>query len=170
MPDSENIIKGRIAKTLVEELLKASGCRVYGLGTDLFFENVTQREEEFDKDKGLGQKIALIPDYIVFGPKNKPVFIEVKFRSDPGSLEEELLLSREIREKYWKVKIIVVTLKEKPYFRVLMPPYFGNEQHDGWPVPVVRWHHLEKDKDFGVDPAQLQRFEKMAQKYYGTRE
>jgi hypothetical protein len=166
MPDSENIIKGRIAKTLVEELLKASGRRVYNLGTDIVLENIIQHEDEFDKDKGLGAKIAMIPDYIVFGPK-RPVFIEVKFRSDPGSLEEELLLAREVREKYWKVKIVVVTLKEKPYFRVLVPPYFSNEKRDGWPVPVVRWRSLEKDKDFAVDPAQLERFEKLAEKYFG---
>ena len=166
MPDSENIIKGKIAKTLVEELLKASGRRVYALGTDIILENIIQREEEFDKDSGLGSKIAMIPDYIVFGPKH-PVFIEVKFRTDPGSLEEELLLAREAREKYWKVKIVVVTLKERPYFRVLVPPYFSDEKRDGWPVPVVRWRSLQKDKDFIVEEAQLARFEALAEKYFG---
>ena len=165
MPDSENIIKGKIAKTLVEELLKASGRRVYNLGTDIVLENIIQREEEFDKDSGLGAKITLIPDYIVFGTK-RPVFVEVKFRTDPGSLEEELLLENEVREKYWKVKIILVTLKEKPYFRVLVPPYFSNEKRDGWPIPVVHWRSLQKDKDFEIDLAQLGRFEEMAAKYF----
>ena len=169
MPDSENIIKGRLAKTVVEELLKASGCRVYSLGTDLVLENIIQREEEFDKDSGLGARIALIPDYVVFGVKKRPVFVEVKFRTDPGSLEEELLLEREVREKYWKVKIILVTVKEKPYFRTLVPPYFANENREGWPIPVVRWRALEKDKDFGIDTAQLKRFEGMAERYYSAK-
>jgi len=87
-------------------------------------ENITQNEEEFDRDSAAGKKIAAIPDYLVFDTDNMPLFIDVKFRRNPGSLEEELLLEKEIKEKYWETRLILVTTAEKPYFRLLIPPYF----------------------------------------------
>ena len=169
MPESENVIKGRIAQTLVEELLKASGRRVYRLGAEVTLENISQREEEFDKDSALGKKISSIPDFVVFSARNKPVFAEVKFRTDPESMEEELLLEKEASEKFWETKIILVTVKEKPFFRVASPPYFSKQARDGWPIPVARWRALEKNADFGIDLAQLQRFEELAVKYFSKK-
>jgi len=166
MPDSESIIKSSIAKNLIEELLKASGRRVYRLGADFILENITQNEEEFDRDSAAGKKIAAIPDYLVFDTDNMPLFIDVKFRRNPGSLEEELLLEKEIKEKYWETRLILVTTAEKPYFRLLIPPYFSSDQRDGWLLPVARWQALEKVKNFGIDLVQLKRFEQMAEKYY----
>ena len=58
MPNSENIIKGKLAESLVEQLLKASGCRVYRLGSDAILENIVQLEDEFNKESDLGKKIA----------------------------------------------------------------------------------------------------------------
>jgi len=46
------------------------------------------------------------------GAREKPVFVEVKFRTDPESLEEELLLEKEALEKFWEAKIVLVTIKE----------------------------------------------------------
>lgn len=166
MPDSENIIKNSIAKNLAEELLKASGRRVYRLGTDLILENIVQSEEEFDRDGVAGKKIAAIPDYLVFDTDNMPLFVDVKFRRHPGSLEEELLLNKEIQEKYWETRLILVTIAEKPYFRLLIPPYFSSDQREGWLLPVAHWQALEKVKNFGIDLGQLKRFEQMTEKYY----
>ena len=58
MPNSENIIKGKLAESLVEQLLKASGFRVYRLGSDAILENIVQLEDEFNKESDLGKKIA----------------------------------------------------------------------------------------------------------------
>jgi hypothetical protein len=167
MTNSENIIKGKLAESLVERLLKASGCRVYRLGSEAMLENIVQLEDEFSKDSNLGKKIASIPDFVVMGNREKPVFVEVKFRTDPESLEEELLLEKDSLEKFWEAKIVLATVKEKPYFRVLTPPYFSKERRDGWPIPVSNWRPLEKDVDLGCDAETIKEFENLAEKYYG---
>lgn len=166
MSAPENIIKGKLAESLVEQLLKASGCRVYRLGSEAMLENIVQLEDEFNKDSNLGKKIASIPDFVVMGNREKPVFVEVKYRTDPESLEEELLLEKESLEKFWESKIVLVTAKEKPYFRVLTPPYFSKEKREGWPIPVINWKPLEKDIDLGCDSKIIKEFEELAKLYY----
>ena len=65
-------------------------------------------------------------------------------------------------------KVVLVTIKEKPYFRVLTPPYFSKEKREGWPIPVPNWKPLETDIDLGCDSAQtVKQFEELAEKYYG---
>jgi hypothetical protein len=167
MQNSENVVKGKLAESLVEQLLKATGCRVYRLGSEAMLENIVQLEDEFNKDSNLGKKIASIPDFVVMGNREKPVFVEVKFRTDPESLEEELLLEKEALEKFWEAKIVLVTIKEKPFFRVLTPPYFSKEKRDGWPIPVSNWRPLEKDTDLGCAAKTIKEFENLAIKYYG---
>jgi hypothetical protein len=166
MSEPENIIKGKLAESLIEQLLKASGCRVYRLGSEAMLENIVQLEDEFNKDSNLGKKIASIPDFVVMGNREKPVFVEVKFRTDPESLEEELLLEKESLERFWESKIVLVTTKEKPYFRVLTPPYFSKEKREGWPIPVSNWKPLEADADLGCDSKTIKQFEELASKYY----
>jgi len=167
MAESGNIIKGKLAESLVEQLLKASGCRVYRLGSDATLENIVQLEDEFNKDSSLGKKIASIPDFVVMGMREKPVFVEVKFRTDPESLEEELLLEKDSSEKFWETRIVLVTAKAKPYFRVLTPPYFSKQKGEGWPIPVPNWKPLAADVDLGCDKKIITEFETLVQKYYG---
>jgi hypothetical protein len=147
--------------------LKASGCRVYRLGADAVLENIVQLEDEFAKDSVAGKKIAAIPDFAVMGIREKPVFVEVKFRAEPESLEEELLLEKDAPEIFWGAKIVLVTNKAKPYFRVLTPPYFSKEKREGWPIPVANWKPLEQDDDIGVDKEMIKKFENLVLKYYG---
>lgn len=163
----ESVIKGKLAESLVEELLKSAGNRVYRLGSDALLENIVSLEPEFNKEGPLGKKIASIPDLVIISGKGKPLFVEVKFRSEPESLEEELLLEKEWLEIYWEAKIILVTVKEKPYFRVLTPPFFAKEKREGWPIPVAQWQPLEIDPDLGIQRKTIQEFESLAQKYFG---
>ena len=167
MQKAENVIKGKLAEGLVEQMLKASGCRVYRLGAEAALENIAQLEDEFSKDSDLGKKMASIPDFAVMGCRERPVFVEVKFRAEPESLEEELLLEKEPQEIFWQAKIVLVTIKEKPFFRVLTPPYFSKEKREGWPIPVANWKPLEKDIDLGCDKKIITQFEELAKKYYG---
>ena len=166
MQKAENVIKGKLAEGLMEQLLKASGCRVYRLGADAALENIAQLEDEFSKDSDLGKKMASIPDFAVMGCRERPVFVEVKFRAEPESLEEELLLEKDAQEGFWKAKIVLVTTKTKPYFRVLTPPYFSKEKREGWPIPVANWKPLAQDEDLGCGEEIIKEFEELAEKYY----
>ncbi|MFH0987327.1 MAG: hypothetical protein V1841_00320 [Patescibacteria group bacterium] len=164
--EAENILKGKIAEVLVEELLRRCRNKVYRFGNGEILKNLSQSEKFFDREGGIGRKISSIPDFLVTTKERKIYFLEVKFRSDPEALEEELLLEKEIIEKIWKAKIVLVTSKEKPYFRVLIPPYFAKEKREGWPIPVLNWLPLEDDPDLNVKSKVLKEFNELIEKYY----
>lgn len=163
--EPENILKGKMAESLVEEMLKKAGNKVYRFGNIDFLTNLLQTEKSLNRESEFGKKIASIPDLILISQMKKPIFIEVKFRKDFEALEEELLLEKEYLEKFWEAKIILVTTK-KPYFRVLNPPYFKKEKREGWPIPVFDWQPIEADLDLGIKYSVLKSFEKLVRKYY----
>jgi len=164
--DPENILKGKIAEVLVEELLRESKNKVYRFGNGEILQNLIQSEKSFNRESRTGKKISSIPDFVIITKEKKSLFLEVKFRTDPEALEEELLLEKEFLERFWKAKIVLVTSKEKPYFRVLTPPYFAKEKREGWPIPVLNWLPLEDDPELKVKSKILKKFEKLVEKYY----
>lgn len=160
-----NILKGKIAENLIEEMLKKAGNRVYRFGSEDFLRKLVQSEKKLDRDTEIGKKIASLPDFVIISQMKKPIFVEVKFRTDPEALEEQLLLEKDYLEKFWEAKIILVTTK-KPYFRVISPPYFSKEKKEGWPIPVLNWQPLEADLDFGIKYSILKKFEKLVEINY----
>ncbi len=119
---SEGMLKGRMAETLVEELLMASGNKVYRFGYEAIVQNLVQLEKSFDKNSEVGQRIRAIPDFIVIDGNGNPKFIEVKFRWKPELLREDLERLRKI-QKFWDSSIVFVNCWERPYFRISHPPY-----------------------------------------------
>ncbi|MCD6094919.1 hypothetical protein J7J39_03390 [bacterium] len=164
--EPENVLKGQMAKSIVKELLKRCKNRVYHFGNTAFFEQLTQSEKSINREGEIGKKISSIPDFLVVTKKDKVLFLEVKFRTDPEALEEELLLEKEFLERFWEAKIILVTCKEKPYFRILTPPYFSKEKREGWPIPVLNWLPVEDDPELKVNSKVVKEFEKLIEKYY----
>jgi hypothetical protein len=63
--DSENILKARIAESLVEELLRESESRVYRFGYESILQNLTQVEKVFDRYNEVGEQIRSIPVFLV---------------------------------------------------------------------------------------------------------
>ena len=157
MIEPENILKGRIAESLIEELLKQCGNRVYRFGYEAVLQNLTQLEKAFDRESEVGQRIRSIPDFIVINKEGRPFFIEVKFRTS-FIVHSEDIKRIELIEKFWKAKIIIVT-PEKPYFRILFSPYLDKEQK--W-----IWVSLEEDKDLNITSNILNQFNELVEKYY----
>src|SRR3989344_4826958 len=85
---AESMLKGRMAETLFEELMKASGNIVYRFGYEAIVQNLVQLEEKFDRHSDVGERIRAIPDFIVIDKTGKPVFVEVKFRWKPELHDE----------------------------------------------------------------------------------
>lgn len=158
----ENVIKGKISESLVEFLLKASGFKVHKLGPGVGIQEAVEIEEV--KEEEATKRLLSVPDFIVFPPQGKPFFIEVKFRADPEALEEELLLERKFLEEFWQAKIIVVTPRERPYFRILLPPYFIAEKKEGWPIPIFNWKNLEDE--IQIPKEVLKQAEKILKRYF----
>ncbi len=160
MWNPENLLKGRMAEALVEELLKRSGNKVYHFGYESVLQNLTQVERAFDRETEIGQQIRSIPDFLVLNQTGKPFFVEVKFRSDPEwKFGDGITVLRNI-ERFWKAKVIVVTL-QKPYFRVADPPYFDSQGQPGFVS-------LERDQDLNVTAGELEKFSWLIENYFNS--
>jgi hypothetical protein len=154
--DPLNIIKGRIAEALVEELLRACGNNVYRFGYESLLQNLVQADSNFDRRTKNGQQVRSIPDFVVVNSCGKATFMEVKFRSDPDWLKAQLL--RRI-EEFWHAKVVLVTIT-KPYFRVAML----DPSSDG-----CLFEPLEADRDFNITHADLKQFEPLVRRFLVNR-
>jgi hypothetical protein len=150
--DPLNIIKGRIAEALVEELLRACGNNVYRFGYESLLQNLVQADSNFDRRTKNGQQVRSIPDFVVVNSCGKPTFVEVKFRSDPDWLKAQLL---QRIEEFWHAKVVLVTIT-KPYFRVAMLDPSSNG---------CLFERLEADQDFNVTHAALKQFEPLVRRF-----
>ncbi len=153
----EGMLKGRMAETLVEELLRKSGNIVYRFGYEAILQNLTQIQKSFDLHSEAGERIRAIPDFIVIDLNGNPIFVEVKFRWNGKAHENDKKRLERIRE-YWKAKIIFVNCSEKPFFRVTNPPYI-----DEGGVLVCK--PLIEDSSWKIDLGEYEQFEKLVSKY-----
>lgn len=157
--EPENILKGRMAEALVDELLRCAGNKVYRFGYEAVLQNLTQIDPVFDRKSEVGRRISSIPDFLVLNQEGKPFFVEVKFRSRPEPYHDDLISLLRTIEKFWKAKVILVTL-QRPYFRVFNPPYFDGEDKLGC-------KDLADDKDLNVGRGELGEVEPLIEKYFG---
>ncbi len=156
--DPENLLKGRMAETLVDELLRGCGNKVYRFGYEAILQNLTQIENAFDGETEVGQQIRAIPDFIVLNQSGKLFFVEVKFRTDPEwKYNYGIQILRRI-EKFWKAKVIMVTV-QRPYFRIASPPYFDEKNEP-------RFEELDKDQDLNVTSIELEKFSPLVENYF----
>ena len=153
--EPENMLKGRMAETLVEELLKKCGNKVYRFGYEAVLQNLTQLEESFDRDSEVGQRISSIPDFIAVRQK-KISLIEVKVRTEPSFYEKDGKKLKAV-EEFWRAKIIWVS-PVKPFFRVSIPPYF-DEKEKLKSIPI------EEDSDLGITSDMIKQFNELVEKY-----
>jgi hypothetical protein len=153
----ENMLKGRIAETLVEELLRQSGNIVYRFGYEAIVQNLVQLEEKFDRYSEAGEKIRVMPDFIVIDKKGNPAFVEVKFRQKSELYERDYERFERI-DRLWSAKIILVTCHEQPYFRVLDPPYFDKNKK-------LIQRPLLQEKSWGIDQELYDTHEDLVYRY-----
>jgi len=118
----ESMLKGRMAETLFEELMRQSGNVVYRFGYEAIIQNLAQFEEKFDRYSEVGERIRAIPDFIVVDKSGKPDFVEVKFRWKPELHRDDYKTIEKIN-KFWGAKLVFVNCWQQPYFRISDPPY-----------------------------------------------
>lgn len=154
----ESMLKGRMAETLVEELLRQSGNIVYRFGYEAIVQNLAQSAGNFDRQSEVGEKIRSIPDFIVVDKKGKPEFVEVKFRwKSEVVFEKDYKLFEKI-EKFWAAKLIFVSCWQQPYFRIAEPPYFDKNKK-------LRLEPLLSATNWGIDKKLYQDCEKLVHQY-----
>jgi len=152
----KNVVKGRIAESLVSELLKKSRNKVYRFGYETVLQNLTQLEASFNKDTKTAEIIRSIPDLIVVNRNGEVFFVEVKERTKKvgryfftktewGRLKEVL--------NYWNAVLILVTA-EPPFFRI-----FDGSLRNSF-VPI------EKYGKFNIKETACEECNKLAEKYF----
>jgi len=155
--DPENILKGRMAESLVSEILREAGSQVYRFGYESTLQNLTQVEKVFDRHSQIGEKIRAIPDLLVINKKGEPFFIEVKFRWHLDWHEDDFKMLKRLYE-FWRPIIIFVNCYEKPYFLITRPPYCDkNKRLRGWP--------LEKADYLSISPSIMGKYNALVEKY-----
>lgn len=153
---AEGLLKGRMAETLVEELLRKCGNTVYRFGYEAILQNLTQMKSKFDRDSETGERIRAIPDFVVVDVDGNPVLVEVKFRRS-GTLHEKDYHRIDLIDKFWGSKVVLVNCFEKPFFRIATPPYLENG--------VLKWKPLNQETAWKIDPTVYAEYEALVEKY-----
>jgi len=154
----ESILKGRMAESLVSEILREAGNQVYKFGYESTLQNLTQVDKVFDRHSEIGEKIRAIPDLLVINKKGEPFFIEVKFRWHRDWHENDFGMLKRL-ESFWQPIIIFVNCHTKPYFLAVKPPYYnrGTKRLSGWP--------LEKADYLNIPKSIIEKYDVLVEKY-----
>lgn len=84
-----NMIKGRIAETLIQELFLSLGYNVFRYGMENTIPGIMELLKGVKSD--VAEEIKRMPDFVVQNPKNNEVFfIEVKFRASESFSMKDL--------------------------------------------------------------------------------
>ncbi len=142
----ESILKGRMAESLVSEMLRESGNQVYRFGYESTLQNLTQIENVFDRHSEVGEKIRSIPDLLVINKKGEPFFIEVKFRWHQEWHKNDFEKLNQLKS-FWQPIIIFVNCHAEPYFLVVKPPYYNRKTKklSGWPLEKADYLNISKN-------------------------
>lgn len=122
----ETSLKGRMAESLVYDLLKESGNEVYKIGYEFILPGLARIEESFKRNSEVGEKIRSIPDLFVIAKNSNPYLVEVKFRWHPAGHDSDPIKLERIRDSWNECIVFFVNCYEKPYFRVCRAPFIDN--------------------------------------------
>jgi len=154
---SESILKGRMAETLVEELLKKSGNTVYRFGYEAIMQNLTQIKKSFDIHSEMGEKIRTIPDFVVVDGNGALTLLEVKFRWNGQLHIEDKERLKRIRS-FWNPRMIFVNCYTKPFFRISDGKYI-DEKGELISKPLM------EEAQWNISPTNYIEFEALVEKY-----
>jgi len=133
-----NMIKGRIAETLIQELFLSLNYNVFRYGMENTIPGIMELLKGVRSD--VAQHIKRMPDFVVQNPKTKDVyFIEVKFRAS-GEFS-----SKELKDyPYTNAYIIVVSKKHIKCVTV-------TELLEGKEISPTSHNYLGNRKEFDLD-------------------
>ena len=149
---ASNVVKGRIAETLVEEMFKKSGYMVYRFGYEAVLENLSQNRRELQESDTL-DKIKSIPDFLVVSPNGSVQLIEVKYSSTSNIQKSKLNKYAE----FWKEARILLVIPNKPHFLI---NYIENF------LKTEKMFPLEKDRYTKIDSKIIEKFSEVVKQYF----
>ena len=158
MRNPENIIKGRIAETIVSEMLRDSGYYVYRFGYEGILQSLIQRglPRMLESDRE-AEIIRIMPDFIVMTKEGDVSFVEVKFRAS-NNLERETEQMILKTAKHWPDARMLFVKPKKPHFLIARAKDFA-KKHTLYPLEIERFLKVSQES--------IQKYEKLVEKYLG---
>lgn len=152
--DPENMIKGRIAETLIQELFLKEGFNVFHYGMENTIPGIMTLLKGVKSD--VAEQIRKMPDFVIQHKENKDVFfIEVKFRANGNFTLSELGEDYPYDNAY----IIVVSKRHIKCITV-------QELRDGGKVTAKTKNWLGSREEFGMDKKRIILFCEFAVKFF----
>lgn len=134
-----NMIKGRIAETLIQELFLSLGYNVFRYGMENTIPGIMELLKGVKSD--VATEIRRMPDFVIQNPKtNEVFFIEVKFRKSGEFLPKHLPKDY----PYGNAYIILVSKKHIKCISV-------KELEDGKEIMPTSKNYLGSRKEFELD-------------------
>ncbi len=149
-----NMIKGRIAETLIQELFLSLGYNVFRYGMENTIPGIMELLKGVRSD--VAEEIKRMPDFVMQNPDSKDVyFIEVKFRAS----EEFSLKNLTKNYPYENAYIILVSKKHIKCITV-------TELKDGKEISPTSQNYLGNRKEFDLDKDVIVDFCKFAVQFF----
>lgn len=154
----ETALKGRMAESLVHDLLREAGNEVYRIGYEAILPGLARIEESFQRRSALGEKIRAIPDFIAIDEMGMPHLIEVKFRWHPAGHSNDPQKLERIGQAWQEAVVVFVNCTEKPYFRFSRFPFIDGKK-------AIVTEPLQALKPLNISEELLGKFEILIEKY-----
>jgi hypothetical protein len=151
-----NMIKGRIAETLIQELFLSLGYNVFRYGMENTVPAITKLLQGVRSD--VAEHIRRMPDFVIQNQKTKEVyFVEVKFRAN----EKYSLKDLPKNYPYENAYIILVSRKHIKCITV-------DELKGGKEITPETHNYLGNIKEFNLDKETIIAFCKFAVQFFET--
>lgn len=155
--EPENILKGRIAETIVSEMLQEAGYFVYRFGYEGILQSLTQRGLPEMKENDYGaEKVRTMPDFIAMNKTGEVFFVEVKFRSTDKLEKETMTLIAKTARHWPEARMLFVKPKE---------PHFLISRAKDW-IKKEKLYPLEKEKFLKVNLKIIEKYGNLVKKYF----
>jgi len=152
----ETNLKGKMAESLVFDLLKESGNEVYNIGIEHSLPALMHVRRELMGSR-VGEKLRSIPDFFVLDSNKRAHIVEVKFRWHPKGHESDIVRLRKLAQLWDETIVIFVNCSKKPYFQYSETPYVKEK--------TVLLEPIYEYVPFGVKENLLDKFDELVEKY-----
>ncbi|MFD0963832.1 hypothetical protein [Pseudofulvibacter geojedonensis] len=154
---NENILKGRIAETITEQLFTSLGYEVYRYGMETQIPSIMPKLKEIEPNEII-YEIRKTPDFIVLHSKSRKIhYLEVKFRKS-GEFDYNSIGGEDY--PYKNTMFIIFSKND-----IKCISY--SELKDGYKVsPETEDYLLENNSEIFTDSHILGVFRKLALKYF----
>ncbi len=150
---SLNLIKARVAETIIKQLFIENGYSVFHYGMESAVPSIVGRLNTDNSD--IGMSIRQMPDFVVQSPQGELFYLEVKYRAKGAFGYDELTDSFPYKNAWF----VIVTKSNIFCASAGEIKAFGN-------IPKLNEYELIHRTEFGLTDHSVERFKEIARKFF----